>query len=78
VPKLVASGFDERKAIVIFGYDYDGWLMDPAVEAFRLLSGSKAELAECATASFDGLVHPVHRRGHVFGWELHPFGTDSR
>ena len=72
VPKLIASGFDERKAIIIFGYDYDGWMMDPAIEAFRALAANQANLVECTPASFEGLIHPVHQRGRVFGWELHP------
>jgi hypothetical protein len=29
-----------------------------------------ATVDEQAAASFDGLIHPVHRRGRVFGWQV--------
>jgi hypothetical protein len=68
--KLVESGFKERRAILIYGYDYSTWPMDPAIEAFLVLASSRVELAEPSVASFDGLVHPVHAEGRVFGWEV--------
>lgn len=68
--KLLASGFAGRKAIVIFGYDYDDWPMDPAIEAFELLATRRARIGDRTVAGFDGLIHPVHRRGRVFAWEL--------
>jgi hypothetical protein len=70
--KLLASGFPHRKAVVIFGYDYDGWPMDPAVDAFEALASRSATLRPTDAAGFDHLVHPVHVRGRAFGWELHP------
>ena len=36
--KLVASQLGTHKAIVIYGYDYPGWPMDPAIEAFETLA----------------------------------------
>jgi hypothetical protein len=68
--KLLESGFAYRKAIVIFGYDYEGWPMDPAVEAFETLAATSVELAPAGSASFRDLVHPIHRDGRVFGWEI--------
>ena len=44
--KLIASGLAGRKAIVIFGYDYDGWAMDPAVEAFETLASERVIVGE--------------------------------
>jgi hypothetical protein len=70
IDKLLSSGFAQRKAVVVFGYDYPGWSMDPAIDAFRLLAGRRAQLTECEPASYDELVHPVHQEGRVFGWEL--------
>jgi hypothetical protein len=58
---------------VIYGYDYPGWPMDPAIEAFETLASQKVKLVSRAVASFDGLIHPVHRRGRVFGWQVGPF-----
>jgi hypothetical protein len=68
--KLAESGFDGRKGVVIFGYDYDAWPMDPAVDAFEALASRTSKLSGRVVASFEGLVHPVHQRGRVFGWEL--------
>ena len=68
--KLVASQLGLHKAIVIYGYDYPGWPMDPAIEAFETLASHRVKLASQAAASFDGLIHPVHWRGRVFGWQV--------
>lgn len=70
--KLLASQLGLHKAILIFGYDYPGWPMDPAIEAFQALAEREVKLASHPVASFDGLVHPVHRRGRVFGWQVQP------
>jgi hypothetical protein len=68
--KLVASGLPGRKAILIFGYDYDGWPMDPVIEAFQALASQRVVLGGRHTASYDHLVHPVHDRGRIFAWEI--------
>jgi hypothetical protein len=68
--KLLVSGFPQRKAIVIFGYEYEGWPMRPAIDAFESLARATVNLAAAESASFTGLVHPVHRAGQVFGWEI--------
>jgi hypothetical protein len=70
--KLVASLLGTQKAIVIYGYDYPDWPMDPAIEAFETLANQQVKLASHAVASFDGLIHPVHQRGRVFGWQVAP------
>jgi hypothetical protein len=70
--KLLASGFGCRKAIVVFGYDYEKLPMDPAVNAFEALTARHATLIAAPTAAVDDLAHPVHRRGRVFGWEISP------
>jgi len=68
--KLVTSGLQARKAILIFGYDYDGWPMDLAIEAFETLARRRVALGERQVAGYDQLVHPVHQRGRVFAWEI--------
>jgi len=45
-PASAASGLPGRKAIVIFGYDYDGWTMDPAIEAFETLASERVVLGD--------------------------------
>jgi hypothetical protein len=70
--KLLASKLGDKKAILIYGYDYPDWPMDPAIDAFGVLASRQAKFADRAEASFDELVHPVHRRGRVFGWQVEP------
>lgn len=68
--KLVDVGLGEQKAVVIYGYDYPGWPMDPVIEAFETLAACRVHLGPRCAARFDHLVHPVHQGGRVFGWEL--------
>jgi hypothetical protein len=70
--KLLASQLGTRKAVLIYGYDYPDWPMDPAIEAFQVLASRQVTLTDPLVASFDGLIHPVHRRGRVFGWQVQP------
>lgn len=68
--KLAGSALPGRRAIMIFGYDYEGWSMDPAISAFETLASQRVALGGRYDASFAGLVHPVHQRGRVFAWEV--------
>ena len=69
-PKLLESGLPGRKAILIYGFDYPELPMDPAIEAFEVLALRLVKLGPRAVGEYSGLVHPVHRTGRVFGWEL--------
>jgi hypothetical protein len=44
--------------------------MDPAIEAFEALAAERVMLGDRHVAAYDGLIHPVHRRGRVFAWEV--------
>jgi hypothetical protein len=68
--KLLESGFSGKRAILIYGFDHEAWPLDPAIEAFEILARSKVTLGERQNSSFSGLIHPVHREGRVFGWEV--------
>ncbi len=68
--KLLHSGFDSRKAIVIFGYDYPEFPMQPAIDAFEALASHQVNLQRAETSHIDDLIHPVHRKGAVYGWEI--------
>lgn len=68
--KLAQSRFESRKAVVIYGFDYPGLPMDPAIDAFELLAQAPVSLGARHTAQFSDLVHPVHQSGRVFGWEV--------
>ena len=62
---------------MIFAYDYVGWAMDPAIEAFETLARQRVTLGNRHVAAYDHLVHPVHQRGRVFAWELNDRPTRS-
>jgi hypothetical protein len=68
--KLLRSGLSGRKAVVIYGFDSDDWPLAPAIDAFELLARARVTLSPRCEAAFGQLVHPVHSRGHVFGWEI--------
>lgn len=70
--KLLESGFDGKKAVVIFGYDYADFPMAQAIEAFELLASRSVTLASSYHSRVDDLIHPVHRQGAVYGWEVTP------
>ena len=66
--KLAASGFSGSLAVLIYGYDYEALPMEPAVAAFEQLAEHRVQLGSRQAVSFEGLMHPVHRRGaSLFG-----------
>jgi len=70
--KLLDSGLSGQKAILIYGYDYDQWPMEPAISAFEVLASREVWLSTRCSAKVTGLIHPVHQRGEVYGWEIRP------
>jgi hypothetical protein len=68
--KLASSGFNSRLGILIFGYDYPDWPMKPAIEAFEVLAAQRFRLDAANPVLVEGLVHPVHRRGAVYAWQI--------
>jgi len=57
-------------AVLIYGYEYEGWPLAPVMDAFECLARREVALSERLAAGFEGLVHPVHQRGEVFAWEV--------
>jgi len=74
-PKLLGSGFGSRLVLLIYGFDYPNLPMDPAIEAFELLALQRVRICNMASAHFSGLLHPVHKEGRVFAWEIAPLPT---
>jgi len=72
--KLIESGFTERKAIIVFGYEHSPPLIDIsiAIESFEAVAKQVVgiELGERYSAMFGPLIHPVHQQGKVFGWQV--------
>lgn len=70
--KLVDSGFDGRKAIIIYGYEYPGWPMELAINSFELLANQNVTLGYRNYSEIKNLVHPIHKSGGVYSWEIFP------
>ena len=68
--KLAASGLRGRKAILLYGYDAEGWPLEPAVDALETLARTRVHLGSRHVSASDTLLHPVHSRGRVFAWEI--------
>jgi hypothetical protein len=68
--KLAASVLGERKAVLLYGFETDEFPLEPLVRAFETLAGARVPLGRRAQAGFSGLVHPVHKRGAVYLWEI--------
>jgi len=68
--KLASSSLGRRHAVVIYGFDFEEYPMEPAIAAFETLAHERVRLSQRFTASFADLVHPVHRQGAVHAWEL--------
>ena len=64
------SSLGENKAVIIYGFDNQQWPMDSAIDAFEKLARAKVRLGPRHVVDFDGLMHPVYARGHVFGWGI--------
>ena len=78
--KLAAGTLGHRRAILIVAYDYPNerrpsmrFRAEPMVDAFETLARSgPITLGPRQSARFEGLIHPHHREGFVFGWEVEP------
>ncbi len=75
--KLGSSSFSCRKAILIYGFeDVTGRRpLREIIDALEVLARAKltehgARLGECIEAPFRDLIHPVHKEGVVFAWEI--------
>ncbi len=68
--KLISAGFTSRTAMLIYGYEYLEWPMEPAIESFETLASQYVTLGVRSQSDVEGLVHPIHRNGRVFAWEI--------
>jgi hypothetical protein len=68
--KLATVRGPERKAVVIYGFDGPSRPVEIALRAFETLAASLVKLGPRVMEPYGDLVHPVHQRGGVFGWEI--------
>lgn len=76
--RLSESAFPGGRAVMIFGYEYPRWPLEPVIQAFESLASQRVQLGERFKATFDGLVHPVHEKGAVFGWSVQKLEQKAR
>lgn len=70
--KLATAAFPCRKGILIYGFDYATKPLAMIMDAFQVLARERVQLLGSAVAPLGNLVHPVHARGAVYGWEIGP------
>jgi hypothetical protein len=72
--KLLGSGFSERKAVIIFGYEHTPprIALDASIRGFEVLAREVMGLRLTARVEEfrDGLIHPVHQQLRVFVYEV--------
>jgi hypothetical protein len=72
--KLIKSGFQEKKAVIVFAYEHTPPQVDLTIvlRSFEMIAKDilRIKLDNRCTAEFANLIHPVHQQGKVFGWEV--------
>ena len=71
IKKLLNSGFQGKKVIMIYGYDYDEWPLDIAIDCFEVLAERHfCKFSEKYQHKFNNLIHPHHKKGEVYAWVI--------
>jgi hypothetical protein len=72
--KLLNSNFQERKAVVVIGYEHTPpkIFLEPAVRGFELLAAGIRDVKLSARSEqlVLGLMHPHHQQARVYAWEV--------
>jgi hypothetical protein len=72
--KLAALQCQERKAVVVIGYEHIPAKVDltPLIESFEIIAKqvARVKLSPRIERRREGLVHPVHQALRVFAWEV--------
>ncbi len=68
--KLASTALAPRQAILVYGFEDERRPLEGIIAAFETLAGSRVRLGPRLSSSLGTLVHPVHRSGQVFAWEV--------
>jgi hypothetical protein len=68
--KLAESELGQRRAMLLFGYDYPGFPANLMIDALDLLASQVTALGARVEATCAHLIHPVHQSGVVVAWEI--------
>jgi hypothetical protein len=55
---------------MIYCSECEEWPMEPAINAFEILARSRELLGDRYIANFSSLMHPIHKGGSVFAWQV--------
>ena len=70
--RLADPRIASRRAILIYGFDDPRRPLSEIISAFETLAAARVSIGPLHYAELAELVHPVHRKGGVYGWEIHP------
>ena len=76
--KLVTLGADARRAVLIYGFDAPQRPVAELIAAFEVLARQRVVLGIRHEAKLENLVHPVHRHGGVFAWEVSAIHSSAK
>jgi len=72
--KLAHSGFQERKAVMVYGFEHSPAKIDlkVVIKCFELICRDvvHVQLGPRSYADFPELMHSCHQHGKVFAWEI--------
>lgn len=68
--KLLIDRPADQIGVLIFGYESDDWLLEPALEAFEVLANRQCIVNRIADLRVDRMIHPVHHTGRVVAWSV--------
>lgn len=72
--KLLESGIPERKGIIVIAFEHEQPQIDLEIiiQAFEAIARGvvRIPLGSRQSVRVTGLIHPVHQRAIVYGWEL--------
>jgi hypothetical protein len=73
--KIAENDIAPHRAILIYGFDDTRKPLRDMIAAFEALARTLVWLGARYEAPIGPLVHPVHRGGAVFAWEVRPLGV---
>ena len=68
--KLIQGNLSDCSIILIYAYDAPNHPMLDLIECFEVLAQRVVNLGPRHSSPFTDLVHPVHKDGAIFAWEV--------
>jgi hypothetical protein len=68
--KLASSGFEGRRAVLIYGFKEPERPLARLIDAFEAIAAQTVKLGPREHAPLGHLLHLVFSTGYVYGWEV--------